>query len=148
MSKHDSKLRFYFLAWVVLSLFAVQCAEAATLYVSPHGNDQWSGRLAKPNKEKTDGPLASLTGARDAIRQLKSKGPLTAPVLVNVAAGTYTLAEPFILTPEDSGTKECPIIYEAAAGARSVFTGGRVIAGFEASQAASPIGGVKDAQVC
>ncbi len=130
MKTHNSKLRFYFLVWAALSLSAVQCAEAVSLYVSPQGNDRWSGRLAKPNKERTDGPLASLTGARDAIRRLKSQSPLTKPVRVVVAEGTYTLAKPFVLTPEDSGTKECPIIYEAAAGTRPVFSGGRVIRGF------------------
>jgi hypothetical protein len=130
MKNHSSKLRFYFVTWAVLSLFAVQCAEAVSLYVSPQGNDRWSGRLAEPNKEKTDGPLASLTGARDAIRQLKSRGQIKEPVRVIVAAGTYTLTEPFTLKPEDSGTKEYPITYEAAAGARPVFSGGRVIRGF------------------
>jgi len=130
MKTHSSKLRFYFLAWAVVLLFVAQVGRAVTLYVSPQGNDRWSGRLGQPNSQKTDGPKASLTGARDAIRQLKSKGPLTAPVLVNVAAGTYTLTEPFILTPEDSGTKECPIIYKAAAATKPVFSGGRVISDF------------------
>jgi len=48
--------------------------------------------------------------------------------------GTYSLSKPFILTPKDSGTKECPISYEAAAGAKPVFTGGRVITGFKRGQ--------------
>ncbi len=127
MKNHGSKLRFYFVTWAVLSLFAVQCAEAVSLYVSPQGNDRWSGRLAEPNKEKTDGPLVSLTGARDAIRRLKARGPLTKPVRVIVSDGTYTLTKPFILKPEDSGTKKCPITYEAASGIRPIFSGGRVI---------------------
>ena len=131
MKTHSSKLRFYFLALVVLSVFTVQCARAVTLHVSPQGNDRWSGRLDEPNRQRTDGPLASLTGARDAIRRLKSKGPLKAPVQVIVAAGTYTLTGPFVLTPQDSGTKNCPITYQAAPGSQPVFTGGRVITGFK-----------------
>jgi len=35
---------------------------AADLYVSPQGQDSWSGKLAAPNAERTDGPLASLEG--------------------------------------------------------------------------------------
>jgi hypothetical protein len=112
---------------VLLSLFLVQCAEAVTLYVSPQGNDQWSGRLARPNTGRTDGPVSSLMGARDKIRFLKSQGPITEPVRVIVQDGKYVLREPFKLAPEDSGTKGCQIIYEAAAGARPVFSGGRVI---------------------
>jgi len=125
-----SRLRSIF-CWVVISLFLVQCAEAVNLYVSPQGNDQWSGRLARPNRERTDGPVASLRGARDAIRILKSMGTITKPVRVIVMDGTYNLTEPFILIPQDSGTEECPIIYEAATGARPVFSGGRVITGFK-----------------
>jgi hypothetical protein len=129
MKTNSSKAGF-FLFSVVVFLIAAQVTSAVTLYVSPGGNDSWSGRLERPNSQKTDGPKASLTGARDAIRQLKSKGPLTTPVEVIILPGTYTLAEPFMLTPQDSGTKKCPIIYKAAQGGQPVFTGGRVIKGF------------------
>jgi hypothetical protein len=44
------------------------------LYVSPNGNDSWSGRLASPNRTRTDGPFATLERARDAIRALKRAG--------------------------------------------------------------------------
>lgn len=101
------------------------------LYVAPEGNDQWSGRLARPNADRTDGPLASLQGARDAVRRLKAEGPLQEPVRVLVAGGTYALTEPLVFSPEDSGTAECPISYEAAPGARPVFSGGRTITGFQ-----------------
>jgi hypothetical protein len=63
---------------------------------------------------------------------LKAKGAITEPVRVNVADGKYTLAEPFVLQPEDSGTKQAPVTYQAAPGARPVFTGGRLIGGWQA----------------
>lgn len=129
MRENSLKLRSFF-CWVVLSIFLAQCAEAVSFYVSPQGNDRWSGRLARPNKEHTDGPVASLAGARDKIRRLKSQGVITKPVRVIVMDGTYKLSEPFTLTPKDSGTKKCPISYEAVAGARPVFSGGRMITGF------------------
>ena len=100
-------------------------------FVAPDGNDAWSGRLERPNRAKTDGPLASLRGARDAVRRLKAAGPLPHPVEVVIADGTYRLAEPLVLTPEDSGTYGCDISYRAASGAKPVFTGGRVIRGFK-----------------
>ena len=107
-------------------------ARATTLYVSPQGNDAWSGGLEAPNAGRTDGPLATLPGARDAIRKLKARGPLTEPVRVVIADGTYLVTEPLVLTPEDSGTATCPVTYEAAAGARPVFEGGRPIGDFRA----------------
>jgi formate dehydrogenase iron-sulfur subunit len=35
----------------------------SVLYISPAGNDGWSGRLPEPNAARTDGPLATLVGA-------------------------------------------------------------------------------------
>ncbi|MEI6500564.1 MAG: hypothetical protein WCP21_05995 [Armatimonadota bacterium] len=60
----------------VLTLTAALAAPA-TLYVSPKGNDAWSGKLAAANKDATDGPFATLTRARDEVRKLKSAGPVT-----------------------------------------------------------------------
>jgi len=117
-------------------------ATAATFYVAPGGSDQWSGRLDKANAAKTDGPLASLKGARDAVRRLKAAGPLTEAVRILVADGTYALAETLTFSPEDSGTEAAPITYEAAPGAQPVFTGGRRITGFTAGE-----GGLWTAQV-
>ncbi len=78
-----------------------------------------------------DGPLTSLQSARDRIRALKRQNPLGQPVRVLVADGVYPLTETLVLTPEDSGTAEAPIVYQAAKGAKPVFTGGRRISGWK-----------------
>ncbi len=104
---------------------------AMTIHVSPQGNNEWSGRFAKPNDDRTDGPVATLERARDIIRGWKTTITLSEPIRVVIADGTYTLTEPFTLTPGDSGGKEWPITYEAAPGARPVFSGGRIIRGFQ-----------------
>ncbi|HIJ52141.1 MAG TPA: right-handed parallel beta-helix repeat-containing protein [Planctomycetes bacterium] len=131
MKTHSSKLRFYFIACLLVPFFAVRCAGDITFYVSPEGNDRYSGLKEQTNKEWTDGPKASLASVRDAIRKFKSKRTLTKPIRVVIEDGTYPMIEPFVLTPQDSGTKEYPITYEAASGARPIFTGGRVIKGFK-----------------
>ena len=105
-------------------------AWGATLYVSPAGNDAWSGALQTPNAARTDGPLATLPAARDAIRKRKAGAGLAEPVQVVLADGVYELAETFVLTPEDSGTERCPITYAAAPGAKPIVTGGRPITGW------------------
>ncbi len=110
---------------------AASLGSAATFYVSPTGNDHWSGRTATVNAQQSDGPLASLAGARDAVRRLKAAGPLKEPVQVIIAGGIYAVTDSALFTPQDSGTKEFPIRYEAAPGAQPVFSGGRTITGFK-----------------
>ncbi len=118
-----------FVAWVLT--VAAQLGHAETFYVAPDGNDGWSGRQPQPSADRTDGPLATLAGARDAIRRRKALGALAEPVRVLVAGGTYTLSEPIVFEPRDSGTEQCPIVYEALGGARPVFSGGRLIRNFK-----------------
>jgi hypothetical protein len=101
------------------------------LYVSPEGNDGWSGQSAQVNAGRTDGPVATLERARDLIRQSKKGAELREPVRVVVAGGVYTMAAPFVLAPQDSGTDRSSITYEAAPGAKPVFTGGKAITGFQ-----------------
>ena len=95
--------------------------EPIEVYVAPTGDD-----VADGGRER---PVASLIGARDAVRRLRAAGK-TGPVRVVVADGIYQMTEPLVLTPEDGGTADAPVCYEAAPGARPVFTGGRRITGF------------------
>ena len=106
-------------------------ARSATVYVSPQGNDRWSGR--EPGRNGTDGPVASLARARDAVRALRASGERGA-VHVVIADGAYSLTEPLELGSEDSGMAGGPVIYEAAPGAHPVFSAGRQISGFRPGQ--------------
>lgn len=108
---------------VLLVLFSLSATSAADFYVAPDGADTNDGSQASP--------FATLNRARDAVRALKSKGPLEEPVHVTIGAGNYTLTEPFVLSSADSGTADAPVIYQAAAGARPVFSGGRPIRGWK-----------------
>ncbi|HEU5070007.1 MAG TPA: right-handed parallel beta-helix repeat-containing protein [Verrucomicrobiae bacterium] len=116
--------------WIVAASVAafVSSTPALDLHLAPDGNDAWSGKLSRPNAAHNDGPLATLTGARDAIRKLKEQGKTNEPVQVLVAGGRFSMTEPLELTPADSGTAAAPITYEAAPGAQPVFSGGRIIA--------------------
>ncbi|MFW6309401.1 MAG: right-handed parallel beta-helix repeat-containing protein, partial [bacterium] len=102
------------------------------LYVAPEGSDKWSGRLAVPNQEQSDGPLASLQGARRAIRQFKKENHgLKEAITVKIKEGQYFMEEPLKLQPEDSGTDEFPITYEATGESEPVFCGGKIIDGWQ-----------------
>lgn len=118
---------------LLLSSAAALNAQAAiTLHVAPHGNDAWTGQEPQPNAEKTAGPLATLAGARDAIRALKNRGPLPpGGVVVEVAGGVYEFAHALELTAEDSGEEKSPIVYRAAPGKEVRLVGGKVVTGWQ-----------------
>lgn len=102
-----------------------------TLYVSPEGNDTWSGKLPAPNVERTDGPLATLQGARDRIRKEKAASTLAHGATVLVRGGFYFLKEPLSFSPEDSGTRGGPITYAAYPGEVPVVSGGVPLKGWQ-----------------
>jgi hypothetical protein len=105
---------------LLLALLLPIAGQALELYVSPQGNDRASG--------KADAPLASLEGARLAVRKLPR--PLTEPVRVIFAAGTYRVTEAVAFDEQDSGDASQLISYEAAPGAKVVISGGKELPPF------------------
>jgi hypothetical protein len=99
-------------------------------YVSPDGNDAWSGKRPEADEARTDGPFATIQRARDAVRQLKAGGEVRAPLTVCLRKGIYFLDEPLVLAPEDSGAKDCPVTYAAYPGEQVTISGGRRITGW------------------
>lgn len=118
----------------ILCLVTGSVSTAETVHIAPDGSDDWSGRVARPTADGTDGPVATLVRARDIVRERRSSGRLEGPVRIVLADGTYELNEPLVLTPEDSGTKSSPVTWEGAPGARPVLSGGKVIRGFEPTE--------------
>ena len=76
--------------------------EEAILYVAPDGSDLNEGSIRHP--------FASITKARDVIREYKSQGK-KGPYSVKLREGTYYLPATFLLTPEDSGKDGEPVLY-------------------------------------
>lgn len=102
---------------------------STSLYVAPGGSDSWSGRIPRPTPDRSDGPLASLRGARDAVRRLHASAASPRDtVRVVFASGTYRMVDPVVFGPDDGGTEMAPVVYEAAPGADVVLSGGKTIA--------------------
>src|SRR5579871_6649202 len=71
-------------------------------HVATTGNDHAPGTREQP--------FATLERAQAALRALKRQpGGLRQPVTILVQDGTYRLATPLVLTPEDSGTADSPV---------------------------------------
>ncbi|MEN6403324.1 MAG: hypothetical protein ABFD94_15400, partial [Armatimonadia bacterium] len=105
---------------LVLSCAVAVAAEQATVYVSPAGNDNWSGKLPAPNAAKTDGPLATLPAAVAAARKLP------VPRRIVLREGKYCLNETLKLGPEDMG-----LSFVAFGSEKPQVIGGRLITGLK-----------------
>ncbi len=108
-------------------------AGTAALYVAANGSDRWSGTLEKPNAGKTDGPFATLTRARDAVRAVRKAQPEN-DVVVLLRGGTYRIAQAIEFTPADSGRPGGSVTYAAYPGEKPVVSGGRPIRGFQRAE--------------
>lgn len=104
-----------------------QAPSPLVLSVAPTGDDAWSGSLAAPNANRTDGPVRTLQRAqalaREALRSMAGSAARTA-VHVRIAEGNYRLTEPLVFTPADSGAPGLPVVYEAETKGSVVITGG------------------------
>ncbi len=106
------------------------------IFVSPNGNDQWSGSRPEPTRDGSDGPLATLAGARDEIRRRKGmivskqvetlSGGMSRSTTVWIRGGRYALTEPVVFDQRDSA----PVTYSAFPGETPVFHGSRRITGW------------------
>jgi len=96
----------------------------ADFYVATNGNDSWSGTLAVPNTNMTDGPFATIEKAQKAVRKLKAevfkpkKDPVETrwigsphklgkgkDIVVLIRDGYYSLEKPLVFYPEDGGER-------------------------------------------
>ena len=92
----------------------------ADFYVAVNGNDDWSGTLAEPHVSGTDGPFATLSRARDAVREKKAPGD----TLVLIRDGVYQLTETVVFGLEDSAQKGHTTTYEAFPSEEPIFSAG------------------------
>lgn len=124
----------YFLAILTVALFSYFVylqirifanVETAKLYVSTDGNDAWSGRLERPNSDRTDGPLATIDRAKNVIRERFADVAARPPVVIYVKSGTYYLNQPLQFEANDSGKANTPIYYRSLGSEPVIISGGK-----------------------
>jgi hypothetical protein len=113
------------LAALTVCLAAYAQAPSADLFVSPGGNDAWSGSLPAPNTADTDGPLASLARAQAVLRELRKAKPDQARTVM-LRGGTYYLPATLSFTQLDSGVANFPTTWRNYPGETPVISGGVV----------------------
>jgi len=117
LSRMDRALsggRTWLLAALILRLtMSSSSANHAIVYVSPTGNDSNSGTSARVRRGSHDGPLRTLEAARNEVARIKASGRAAGPIHIRFAPGAYPLRRPVTFGPNDGGSAETPIIYEA-----------------------------------
>ena len=97
----------------------------ADFYVATDGNNNWSGTLAAPNSNGTDGPFATISRAQTAVQGiLKNPKGRTTPIQVMVRAGTYYVTQPLTFTTADSGTSSLQVVWENYPNEAPAISGG------------------------
>ena len=87
-------------------------AKPQEIFVAPNGQDSADGTRKAP--------LQSFAAAQQAARRLAGQGPVT----VTFADGVYYLPQTVVFIPEDSGTADAPVVYQAANERGAVLSGG------------------------
>ncbi|MEM8666169.1 MAG: right-handed parallel beta-helix repeat-containing protein [Planctomycetota bacterium] len=114
----------FLVSWQSL-LHAEDDHQPVKIYVSQLGHDQWSGEIAAPNANGTDGPLATLHAAQKKVRSIL--GDQTTAIEVVIRGGIYQLENPLVLEPQDSGKQEMPVVWTSYPGERVIVSGGKRI---------------------
>lgn len=121
----------------VLSISFISMAQDSTnnsesiLYVATDGNNSWSGTLPKPNEDKTDGPLASIQGALEKIKNIRTSNDGEKTIHVFLRNGVYSINEPIVIPSECSGKKDAPTIFENYQGEKPIISGGKKVSGWQ-----------------
>ena len=134
------RMRTSWLSLRVLALFAVTtllgtaAAEnwplpgGTNVYVSPLGDDHWTGLLPEPNRTGTDGPFRTFDRARLYVQTIdRSKA---SRIDVFFRKGIYQLTQPEYFTKADSGTPQAEVAYQNFPGEEVVISGGMRVTGW------------------
>jgi len=106
------------------------------LFVSPSGNDNWSGK--KATVSGNDGPFATIERAREEVRKLKRKSLPKGGIAVNLSGGVYSLEKSLELNEADGGTVGLPIVYRAYKDEDVRLIGGKKLAAKDISIVTNP----------
>ena len=92
------------------------------LWVSPSGNDNWTGRLSDPNQGATNGPLQTLTRALDEVRNIRTQD-LVNDIVIQVKEGWYYFSETLVVDHRHAGNPG-RLMIRACDDESVVFSGG------------------------
>lgn len=112
-----------FFCFAAFCLMAVNVLSAQRIFVSPQGSDT--------NPGTADKPVATLNAAVLRVREIRKSAEPVQRLEIIISGGEYTMTQPLVLTAEDSGTEESPLIIRAEQGQKAIIRGGVPVEGWE-----------------
>lgn len=112
------------LSLLLFALILLANAQSVTIYVSSKGSDQNTGLSA-------GAPLATVQKALSNWAVLKTSGKTIPEASILLEGGTYQLAEPIRITPENGGSANSKLIIRSADYQKAVFNGAKKITGWK-----------------
>jgi hypothetical protein len=110
---------------IVFCLIFSLSAESSDFYVSPEGNDGWTGTESKPFK--------TLDRARTAVRA-KISGGMDADIVVMLRGGTHLIDKTVVFGIADSAKDGLKIVYRNYPGEEPVISSGVAITGWRKAE--------------
>jgi hypothetical protein len=104
------------LVWGVVAILLLPLASTAqetypVFFVSPTGNDAWSGLLSDPDATQNDGPFQTPQRALEALRAVAAEDGHANGAVIYLREGSYALTEPLTFGPKDSGREHRPVLF-------------------------------------
>ncbi len=125
------QIRLFGLILFVASM--IHCAPrviAIDFFVSPKGDDAWSGKLPAPNATRTDGPIRSIAAAQELWRREAKLNP-DEPIVVTFRSGDWEFEKTLELDERDL---QSPLTIRAFPGETVRFLGSRAVDGLTKGQ--------------
>ncbi len=113
--------------------------QSATFYVSPTGDDSWSGSLAGPNENDSDGPFLTLERAVGRVKEIQREAGNQIKTVVKIRGGRYERTEPIILSGVGVGNSDAGTLIEAYPGEEVVFSGGTSVDSWKKTEEAETL---------
>lgn len=102
-------------------------AQPSLFYISPHGNDNWSGEIATPAPDQSDGPFQTFARALNAIKP-------DVETIIYVRKGTYAIDQTLCLSDRQSGTPQHPVIWRNYPNEHPKLAGGKALERFQQAE--------------
>ena len=101
----------------------------ADIFLSPDGNDRWSGTQAEPCADSGAGPFRTWRRAQKELRNIKREREDLTEITVHFGPGSYT--EPMFLTEEDGGDVDLKVTLKGPEGKNARISSERFLRGWE-----------------